>query len=123
MPRSMTRSLAYPNAPPRRALLLVLFLSAGLLAAPRPVVPQDLQTSPDPIQAPGQTLTPELKAQQRDANRNAQEQILRERAAERNALQRQQFENDRTNAQIRENRVQQQLDLQRLDILNNRDKP
>lgn len=119
----MSRTFAAPNAGLARPLLLVLFLGAGLLAAPRPVLPQELETNPNPVREPGQKITPETRAQEREVNRRIQDQQIQERTIQRNAIQRQQFENDRSAAQQRENAVQQQLDRQRLDILNNRDKP
>jgi hypothetical protein len=107
----------------RRGLLLLLGAGAAWFLTARFAFGQTV-TDPDgnPIRLPGQTLTPDTQYRERQSIEQSQERTLDNRANARAADQERQIQNDRAAAQQRENAVQQNLDQQRLDILNNRDK-
>lgn len=107
----------------RRNFLLLLSAGASWFLTTRLALSQTvIDPNGNPIRLPGQALTPDIQYRERQSIERAQERTLQDRANARAAGQEQQFQNDRAAAQQRENAVQQNLERQRLDILNNRDK-
>ena len=119
----MNTATPRPDSATARRVFLALVVAASVATyLPQPAFSQT-DTESNPPRLPGQTITPDTKAKERDIERRAQEKVLQDRARERGATQQQQFQSDRDAATQRERAVQQNLDQQRLDILNNRDKP
>jgi hypothetical protein len=121
-----SRSIAQPISPAvtPRGLLLLIAVAAALALSPH-VFGQTraLDSNGAPILAPGQTPTPRTQAQERGAVQQSRDRAIQNRAQQRSTESQRQFQNDRSAAQQRESTVQQNFEQQRLDILNNRDKP
>jgi hypothetical protein len=107
----------------RRQLLFLLGAGAAWLWSVQAFGQTELDANGRPIRLPGETPTPDTKAREHDAIERSRNQVIENRANDRAVIQQQQFQNDRAAAQQRENAVQQNFDQQRMDILNNRDKP
>lgn len=129
--REMTRNRASAipirredaSAHTRRQLLFLLAAGAAWLWSAQAFGEGETDENGRPIRVPGETPTPDTRARERDAIERSRNRVIEDRARERDAIQQQQLQNDRAAAQQRENAVQQQFEQQRLDILNNRDKP
>ena len=107
----------------RRGLLLLLGAGAACFLSAHLALGQTIDDATgNPIRLPGQTLTPDTQYRERQSIEQSRDRTIQDRANARSAGQEQQFQNDRAAAQQRENAVQQNLDQQRMDILNNRDK-
>ncbi len=107
----------------RRGLLLLLGAGAAWFLSAHLALGQTIDDATgNPIRLPGQTLTPDIQYRERQSIEQSRDRTIQDRANARAAEQQQQFQNDRAAAQQRENAVQQNLDQQRMDILNNRDK-
>jgi len=107
----------------RRDFLLLLAAGAASIWSMRALGQTETDENGKPIRLPGQTPTPDTKARERKAIERSHDQEIENRANQRAIEQQRQFQNDRAAAQQRENAVQQNFEQQRLDILNNRDKP
>lgn len=107
----------------RRSFLLLLGAGAAWFLTARFAFGQTLtDPSGNPVRLPGQTLTPDIQYRERQSIEQSRDRTIQDRANARAADQERQTQNDRAAAQQRDNAVQQNLDQQRLDILNNRDK-
>ena len=120
------RSIALPQdaTVTRRGLLILLGAGTMLVwSAARALSESPLDANGAPILLPGQTPTPQTNARQREAVQQSQDRAIQNRAQQRTLEGQQQFQNNNAAAQQRDLNVQRNLDAQRLDILNNRDKP
>ena len=107
----------------RRGFLLLLGAGAAWFLTAHLAFGQTMDdANGNPIRLPGQTLTPDTQYRERQSIEQSRDRAIQDRANARATGQDQQFQNDRAAAQQRENAVQQNLDQQRMDILNNRDK-
>lgn len=107
----------------RRAFLLLLGAGAAWCLTARLALGQTVtDENGNPIRLPGQALTPDIQYKERQSIERSRDLTIQDRANARAAEQERQFQNDRAAAQQRDNAVQQNMDQQRLDILNNRDK-
>jgi hypothetical protein len=107
----------------RRNFLLLLAAGAAWLWSVRALGQTELDENGNPIRLPGQTPTPDTRARERGAVEQQRNRAIEDRTRERDNLQLQQQQQNRNDAIQRELNVQRNFDQQRLDILNNRDKP
>jgi len=107
----------------RRQLLFLLAAGAAWLWSARAFGQTETDDNGRPIRLPGETPTPETRAREREAIERSRNQVIEDRARERAIIQQQQQQQNRDAAIQRELDVQRNFEQQRLDILNNRDKP
>lgn len=107
----------------RRAFLLLLAAGTVWFWSARALGQTVLDENGNPIRLPGQTPTPDTRARERNAIEQQRNRAIEDRARQRDNLQLQQQQQNRNDAIQRELNVQRNFDQQRLDILNNRDKP
>lgn len=123
MHRAPARALAADPELSRRGLLFLLTAGAAWLWSARAFGQAETDENGRPIRLPGETPTPETRAREREAIERSRDRAIEDRARERAIIQQQQQQQNRDAATQRERDVQRNFEQQRLDILNNRDKP
>jgi hypothetical protein len=107
----------------RRQLLFLLAAGAAWLWSAQAFGEGETDEDGRPIRLPGETPTPDTRAREREAIERSRNDAIENRARDRSVIQQQQQQQNRNDAIQRELNVQRNFDQQRLDILNNRDKP
>lgn len=107
----------------RRQLLFLLAAGAAWLWSAQAFGDGETDENGRPIRLPGETPTPDTRTREREAIERSRNDAIENRARERTIIQQQQQQQDRDAATQRELNVQRSFEQQRLDILNNRDKP
>ncbi|MGE5539926.1 MAG: hypothetical protein ACM30I_15015 [Gemmatimonas sp.] len=108
----------------RRAFLALVGAAAALAWSAGVSLSQtEVDENGRPIRLPGETPTPETRAREREAIEQQRSRALDDRARQRTLEMQQQQQQNIDAARQRDLDVQRNFEQQRLDILNNRDKP